>query len=175
MPRATSTTAPHHGQVQLGVRVAASSLRAWTGSISASHRPAAVAAASKYAHQKAQVTAMRTAAATTPASTPASAPTPMATIDSPRATIMMSPWRSAKCSATKRHPRVSMNSGPAMSRTRAVAHTARRASPSSRAPATRMATPIEVLAANPTTEWRRPGSLRLARRNNVMWPARTAP
>ena len=101
------------------------SLRSWTDSTSARRRAAANAATSKYAHHKAQATAMpRIAATMTPPSTPASAPTPIATIDSPRATITMRPWRSAKWPATSRQPLVSMNSGPAMSNTSAAAHTA---------------------------------------------------
>ena len=104
----------------------------------------------------------------TPPSTPASAPTPIATIDSPSATIMMRPWRSAKWPATSRQPLVSMKSGPAMSNTSAIAHTVRRTSPSNCEPTTRIATPIAVLSDSPTTAWRSPGSSRLASMNSAM-------
>ena len=65
-----------------------------------------------------------TAATITPASTPWSAPTPMATIDSPRAMMMISPCRSAKCSGTSRQPSEPNTYGSATSRRRAVAHSA---------------------------------------------------
>ena len=111
----------------------------------------------------------------TPPSTPAPAPTPIATIDSPNATITMRPWRSAKWPGANRQPLVSMNSGPAMSNASAVAHTARRAPPSRNEPEIRIAVAIAVLVARPTTEWRRPESSRLASMNNAMWAARTPP
>ena len=47
-----------------------------------------------------------TAAAEIPNVSVSSAPTPIATIDSPRAMMMIRPWRSAKCSGTSRQPSV---------------------------------------------------------------------
>ena len=71
-----------------------------------------------------------TAAVITPRSTPASAPTPMATIDSPRAMITISPCRSAKWWGTSFHPSEPNRYGPSMSRARAAIQSASWASPS---------------------------------------------
>ena len=49
-----------------------------------------------------------------PASTSASEPTPIATIDSPRAMITISPWRSAKWPGRAASPRRRRSSGPAV-------------------------------------------------------------
>jgi hypothetical protein len=81
----------------------------------------------------------------------------------------------ATVDAVSRHPDVSMNSGPAMSNTSAAAQAASRASPCSCEPASRIPTPMAVLTASPTTEWRRPGSPRLARTKSTMCAARTPP
>ena len=141
IPRATSDDCGHH-RAGGGTSTRRGPARCAPGPTRSRRvvAPAASAATSKYAHQNAHATAMpRTAAAMTPPSTPASAPTPIATIDSPSATMMMRPWRSAKWPATSRQPLVSMNSGPAMSSTSAAAHTASRTSPSKSEPTTRIA------------------------------------
>ena len=170
-----STIAATIGRCRYEKASRASSFRARTWSTSPSRRAIINAVTSKYAHHIAAATAMPATAVTiTPPSTPASAPTPMATIDSPSATMTISPCRSAKWPGTSRQPLVSMNSGPAMSKTSAAAHTARRASPCTNDPATRIAAPIPVLAARPMTEWRSPGSSGLATTNRTMWATRTA-
>jgi hypothetical protein len=63
---------------------------------------------SKYDHQMHAATLFpRNAAAITPASSDSPlAPTPIATIDSPSAMMMISPNRSTKCAGETRHPRM---------------------------------------------------------------------
>ena len=79
-----------------------------------SRRAAAMATKSKYAHHIQPATTMPTSAATmSPASRSRPAvPTPTATIDSPRAMITISPWRSARCDAFTRQPATPRTSSP---------------------------------------------------------------
>ena len=131
---------------------------------------------SKYSHHIAAATAMpSTAAATTPASTPPSAPTPIATIDSPRAMIRISPWRSAKCPGTSFQPSEPKRYGPPMSQRSASAQSAPCSAPSVNDAATSSPTPSAVLTASPVTERRSSGSSRLATMNSTIWPTRTTP
>ncbi len=97
-------------------------------------RSATSATTSKYSHQIAAVTATpSTEATTTPASTVVPwAPTPMATIDSPRAMITISPWRSAKWPGTSFHPSTPKKKGPPMSKSRAVTQSAPCSAPSAK-------------------------------------------
>ena len=64
-----------------------------------------------------------------------STPTPMATMDSPRAMITISPKRSAKCAGDTRKPRTPKTYGPEKSIARAATQSTSRAGPSTR-PAT---------------------------------------
>ncbi len=103
------------------------------------------------------------------------APAPMATIDSPRAMMMISPWRSAKWAGTSFQPSAPKKYGPAMSRVRASAHRAPWSAPSVNAAATRIPTPTAVLPARPITDERRLASSSLATTNSTICPTRTAP
>ena len=69
---------------------------------------------SKYDHHSAAATTIpsRAAAILAASSGSPAAPTPIATIDSPRAMMMISPWRSTKCSGETRHPRPRPISAP---------------------------------------------------------------
>ena len=142
----------------------------------ARRRAATSATTSKYSHHCAAATPMpSTAAATTPASTSAPAPTPMATIDSPRAMMMISPWRSAKCSGTSFQPSWPISSGPPKSSASASAHSPPCSVPSVNAAATSRPTPTLVLPASPQTDLRSAGRSKLAMMNSAMCAARTTP
>ena len=106
--------------------------------------------------------------ATIPASTFASAPTPIATIDSPSAMMMISPWRSAKWCGASFQPSAPKKYGPAHVEQQRDAPTARPAARrrrTRRRRAGRRRSPCSI--ARPTTDLRNCGSSRLASRNSA--------
>ena len=105
MPSATRTIPATMGRWRIEYESRAISFRSWRSAMLARRRVATSATTSKYAHHIAAASAMpTTAVATTPAVISPVTPAPIATIDSPRAMMMMRPWRSAKCSGMSFQP-----------------------------------------------------------------------
>ena len=130
---------------------------------------------SKYSHHSAaEMPTPSTAATTPPTSSPASAPIPIATIDSPSATMTMSPWRSAKCSGSSFQPSAPKSAGPPISSSdREEPRAPPCSAPSVNEAAAMSPTPSAVLIARPVTDERSSGSSRDAMRNRTMCAMRT--
>ena len=173
-PRASSTMPAIIGRCRKEKESRAISLRSRPGAACSSRRAATSATTSKYSHHSAaEMNTPTTAATTLPVTSPSSAPTPIATIDSPSAMMMMRPWRSAKCSGSSFQPSAPNSAGPPMSSARASSQSPPCTQPSVNDATAMMPTPSAVLIASPVTDVRNPGSPREARPNRTMWAIRT--